>query len=346
MKAYINAIEAISPQPTFDGSLFEVGMKEYEQPRLNCLEPDYKLYINPSKLRRMPRILKMGLTAASRCISERLNPDAVIVGTGLGCVSDLEKFQMAVRDSEHLLSPSPFVNSSHNMISSQIAIAFGINGYNMTHFHGSLSFENAILDAMMLINEGSAKNVLVGGIDEITDQHFHIADNNNYWRKSHSNNKYLFEGSHTGTLMGEGAVFLMLGAEPTDDNAVKITGTHTITDKKNNSHKILNDCLKTVKCSQNDIDTLILGCNGDAENDRLYEDVKNGLNQTNILYYKHLCGEYNTSTAFATWLAANILKKQNIPDFVINRKYSNSMSKLAIFNHSRGTEYGFLLLEK
>ena len=32
-----------------------------------------------------------------------------------------------------------------------------------------------------------------------------------------------------------------------------------------------------------------------------------------IAGYKHLCGEYPTSAAFALWLAANILKTGTIP---------------------------------
>lgn len=346
MKAYINAIGAITPQHTFDGSFFEHGFDEYNQPQLCCIEPDYKEFINPVKLRRMPRILKMGLGAASICTCHSTQPDAIIVGTGLGCLADLEKFQASVKnDGEQLLSPTPFVNSSHNMISSQIAIALGCHGYNMTHFHASLSFENALLDALMLLEAGDAENVLVGGIDEITEQHFQIAGNNGHWRKNNFGNSHLFEGQHPGTLMGEGAVFFMLGAEPTSNNAIKITGTHTLTCSNTDSSKALSRCLETLNLTLANIDTLILGRNGDSENDHIYNSLDNNP-QTNTIYYKHLCGEYPTAPAFALWLGANILQRQTIPEFTINRRSNNSIiNRIAICN-SNTTEHGVMVIER
>ena len=345
MKAYINAIGAITPQHTFDGSFFEQGFDEYSQPQLHCIEPDYKEFINPTKLRRMPRILKMGLGAATICTSQSTQPDAIIVGTGLGCLADLEKFQASVKnDGEQLLSPTPFVNSSHNMISSQIAIALGCHGYNMTHFHASLSFENALLDAMMLLETGDAENVLVGGIDEITEQHFQIAGNNGHWRKNNFSNSHLFEGQYPGTLMGEGAIFFMLGAKPASANSIKITGTHTLTCNKIDSGEALSRCLRMLNLALADIDTLILGRNGDSENDHLYNSLVNKP-QTNTIYYKHLCGEYPTAPAFALWLGANILQRQTVPAFTIKHSNNNVINRIAICN-SNTTEHGAMVIER
>ena len=345
MKAYINAHGIISPQRTFDGAFFENGLEEYTQPQMHCIEPDYKEFINPAKLRRMSRILKMGLGAASLCVQRGTQPDAIVIGSGFGCLADLEKFQYAMKaENEQLLSPTPFVNSSHNMISSQIAIALGCNGYNMTHFHAALSFENALLDTLMLLNSGDAQNVLVGGIDEITEQLFSITDKLNIWRKDNCSNKNLFEGTHRGTLMGEGAAFFIIGTKPDNGNPVQITGTHTFIDGNADIVSEAADFLGTLNLTIADIDTMILGRNGDAENDCVYDALENCC-QANIVHYKHLCGEYRTSSAFAMWLGANILQRQQIPQCAIKRKSGkNNYSNILIYNHLNSTEHAFTVL--
>lgn len=347
MKAYINAHGIISPQRTFNGAFFENGPEEYNQPQMHCIEPDYKEFINPAKLRRMSRILKMGLGAASLCVQRGTQPDAIILGTGFGCLADLEKFQYAMKaENEQLLSPTPFVNSSHNMISSQIAIALRCNGYNMTHFHAALSFENAVQDAMMLIAENEAQNVLVGGIDEITEQLFSITDKLDIWRKDNYNNMNLFKSTHRGTLMGEGAAFFMIGSKPTDGNSAQIIGTHTFIDSNADIVSEAADFLGTLNLTLADIDTMILGRNGDAENDCVYDALEN-CGQANIVHYKHLCGEYRTSSAFAMWLGANILQRQQIPQCAIKRQSGkNSYSNILIYNHLNGTEHAFMVLSK
>lgn len=345
MKAYINAHGIISPQRTFDGAFLENGPEEYTQPQMHCIEPDYKEFINPAKLRRMSRILKMGIGAASLCVQRGTQPDAIVIGTGFGCLADLEKFQYAMKaENEQLLSPTPFVNSSHNMISSQIAIALGCNGYNMTHFHAAMSFENALLDTLMLLNSGDAQNVLVGGIDEITEQLFSITNKLNIWRKNNYNNTSLFNGTHHGTLMGEGAAFFMLGSEPGNGNSTQIVGTRTLIDSKADIVSEAADFLETLNLTLTDIDTMILGRNGDAENDCVYDALEN-CTQANIVHYKHLCGEYRTSSAFAMWLGANILQRQQIPQCALKRKNGkNSYNNILIYNHLNGTEHAFTVL--
>ena len=118
------------------------------------LNPIIKTLINPILLRRMPRILKMGLAAAQLCINRSggINPDGIIVGTGLGCLDNLEKFLMEVIDNqEHITSVLPFINSTHNAVAAQISMLLKNQNYNVTYCHRGFSFESALLDAMMLI---------------------------------------------------------------------------------------------------------------------------------------------------------------------------------------------------
>ena len=77
-----------------------------------------------------------------------------------------------------------------------------------------------------------------------------------------------------------------------------------------------------------DIDVVITGKNGDLKNDQVYTKLNLSLLRNSALAnYKHLCGEYPTSSAFALWLASNILKKQEVPPLVKERKIKNSPPK-------------------
>ncbi len=348
MKAYINSVGVISPQPTFGGSFLAEGMTEYDQQVLHCIEPDYKTVIDPVKLRRMSRILKMGLGASGVCMQRSgVKPDAVVVGTGLACLNDLEKFFFSVKnENEQFLSPIPFINSSHNMISSQIAIANKLNGYNMTYIHNALSFENALLDALMQINEGSAQNVLLGGIDECTEQLHTMTENQNCWRKDRFLNTSLFDDDLPGTLFGEGSAFFMLGDKLTDGSLANVVSALAVVKRDIDIKVEVEALLERSNLSLGDIDTIVVGRNGDNRTDSLYEPLENLLPLANVVCYKHLCGEYLTSSAFAMWLSANMLHNGQIPQFAIRRRgLSSNVSRVLIYNQYAGVEHSFILIE-
>ena len=73
------------------------------------------------------------------------------------------------REGESGLSPTAFMQSTHNTIGSMVAIALGCHGYNCTYSQDGVSFESALLDAVMQLESGEAGNSLVGAHDEITD---------------------------------------------------------------------------------------------------------------------------------------------------------------------------------
>ncbi|MFK5108730.1 hypothetical protein ACI394_29855, partial [Klebsiella pneumoniae] len=67
---YIQGIGAISPQATFDASLFLEEPIHYQENLLKCVLPDFKQYIHPVQLRRMSRILRIGMSAAKICMQD------------------------------------------------------------------------------------------------------------------------------------------------------------------------------------------------------------------------------------------------------------------------------------
>lgn len=353
MQAYINSISLISPQLTYDGSFLGHPLVNEKTCVMNCVEPVYKEFISPIALRRMSHIVKLGLAASAICMRQLpdVRPDAVIVGTGWACLTNLEKFAYSVEElQEEALPPTPFINSSNNTISAQIAIQNKLTGYNITYCGHFLSFENALSDALLSISEGK-KNVLVGGIDERTDDNFTICAMADYWRHEPVCNLDLFEGSHVGTLNGEGAGFFILGHEKCEQTMARLTGVHTLLLPNATADEVeceLDDFLQKHHLQKADIDLFVLGRNGDCTFDFHYDQLEAHLpDDSYIAYYKHLCGDSATSTSFALWVAAQVAASQTLPDSLLFRKGSRSdFRRILIYNQAFGKEFSFILVEK
>ncbi len=302
----------------------------------------------------MPRILKMGLATAQLCINRAggISPDGIIVGTGLGCLDNLEKFLMEVLDNkEHITSVLPFINATHNAVAAQVAMLLKNHNYNVTYCHRGFSFESALQDALMLLGENQANNVLVGGIDECTNDFIHLHNYLGYWKEPLNNLKLLSEKS-AGTIAGEGSAFFMLTAiASTGDHRVDIEGVHTFfTPSEPNPAEIEKEIdlfLQSIQVEKRDIDGVMLGFNGDDRYDNTYYALVNGYfsQRTDFMYYKHLCGEYYTSSAFALWLGSVVLNNRQIPDVIrINNGSHGSLRNLLIYNQVKHAEHSLIFL--
>ncbi|MCL2041877.1 MAG: beta-ketoacyl synthase chain length factor [Bacteroidales bacterium] len=314
---YINAIGLIAPQGTIEDGHFA------------CVEPVYKELINPVQLRRMSRILKMGLGASSICVNNlsEAKIDAIIVGTGLACIVDLEKFLVSVLDeNEQGLSPIPFINSSHNTVAAQIAMMHKITGYSNTYCHRGASFESALLDALMLLGEGEAQHVLVGGIDEYS-QHYQLMINEERKMKD--------------AVIGEGAAFFILEKERRENSFAELKGVHSFLmkddDFNNNDAPLIkteiSSFLQKHALDMADIDLFVSGKNGNCITDGIYDILERDcFPHAETLYYKHLCGEYMTATGFALDMAARQLKGQK-------------EKRALIYNHYNYINHSLILLQ-
>lgn len=128
-----------------------------------------KEFVQPMEARRMGKLLKAATIASQQAlnIAGIECPDAIITATSLGMLETSEKFLNAmIVDGEEALSPTLFMQSTHNTIGSAIAIRNKCNGYNITYTQGAKSFDWAMQDAIRLIEEGEANTVLVGSYDE------------------------------------------------------------------------------------------------------------------------------------------------------------------------------------
>jgi len=353
MRAFIKSSGVISPQLTHNITAFPEQLHEVNDNRLACLEPDYRNLINPLLLRRMPRILKMGLAASQLCITRAGNviPDGIIVGTGLGCLDNLEKFLMdVINNNEHVTSVLPFINSTHNAVAAQISLLLKNHNYNITYCHRGFSFESAIQDAMMLIGEKQAENVLVGGIDECTTDFLLLHSYLNAWKKPLSNLELLSD-KNPGTIAGEGSAFFMLSGqmEPLE-NGVVIEDVHTFFTPEGADLKVItseiSQFLENQNLSVHDLQGVLLGINGDPDHDDcFYALLREYFHNQTALYYKHLCGEYYTSSAFALWLGSVILGESQIPrGITLKTDIAQPIKNLLIYNQINNSEHSLIFL--
>ena len=91
---FIRATGNISPQNSFGHQPLLAEPVMYTGNRLACAEPDYKNFIDVKMIRRMSRIIRMGVAAATECLQEAgiSQPDAIITGTAYGCLEDTGVF--------------------------------------------------------------------------------------------------------------------------------------------------------------------------------------------------------------------------------------------------------------
>ena len=128
-------------------------------------------YVKPMEARRMGKLMKASLLSSLKALREAGVdcPDAIITGTALGIWETSEALLLQMKEEgEVMLSPTNFMQSTHNTISSNIAIRLGCHGYNVTYTQSDDSLEWALRDARLLLQSGRYKTVLVGCHDETT----------------------------------------------------------------------------------------------------------------------------------------------------------------------------------
>ncbi|MEX0810684.1 MAG: beta-ketoacyl synthase chain length factor [Chitinophagales bacterium] len=347
---YINGSACISPQPTFE-EVFPFTPIEKVSNHILIEKPEYKKYISPIRLRRMKHIVRMGIATANRALKEAgiSNPDAIISGTAMGCLEDTEKFLTSILENkEELLNPTAFIQSTHNTVGGQIALLNKCMNYNFTYAHRGFSYENALFDALMMLGEGTAENVLVGAVDEATHNYFLTTGRLGYWKKdTEVNNLNLLNHDSSGSILGEGAAFFVLSNKKSDHSKAIFKGAQliykpeAITEVSDKANLLL----KNAGLEFSDIDLLLCGLNGDNRQDHLYYEMAANLGIDTIGYFKHLCGEYHSVGAFANWLAAKMLQHNTVPEYVIHKgKVIPQVKNILIYNHYYAQNHSLILM--
>lgn len=335
---YIYSAVCISAQHTFDSEGFLDDIIEISGNTAPAQYPTYKDYITPAASRRMATGVKMGVTAASKAL-EKANlkqPDAIITGTGMGCIEDTEKFlNNIIANDEAFLTPTAFIQSTHNTMGAQIALGLKCKAYNNTYVHAALSFESSLLDAQLLLQQEEAAHILVGSVDELGKEIINSV-------------RMMEDADATGIKVpfSEGASFFVLSSE-VKENAIQLVDLEVCSTA---SEEIIQENLKYFlernAMKSSNVDVIILGRNGDIF-DRYYDAVGTLFNDASQLHYKHLSGEFYTASPFGLWTAFEILSRQEIPKTLIYKESDKSeINTILLYNQFKGRDHSFILLKR
>lgn len=348
---YINSAGCISVQDTLNANFFDNLKPENSVQVLKAIEPNYKEYIPPAMSRRMSKTVKMSSVASTKALQEAgiEKPDAIIVGTGMGCSQDSEKFlKNVLENNEEFLTPTFFIQSTHNTVSGQIALGLQCHGYNFTYVNSSSSLEFSMLDTKLQILDGEAESVLVGSTDEQTERTMKLYKLNNFIKKEENLPADFLNSKTEGVIWGEGSSFFVLSKEKTETSYALLEDIQIInTLELKETQKFIEDFLAKNNLSNDEIDAVILGYSGDSESDGYYKNASEIFQNSALLYYKHLSGEFNTASGFSTFMACNILKIQKIPEvMMINDIKKEGIRNVLLYNHLGGSDHSLVLLEK
>lgn len=302
---YIYSASQISVQSALTDEWFDSPVA-IDEPYRRSVDPDFKTYIPPLEARRMGKILKRAIVTSMSALENSgcEKVDAIITGTGLGCIENTEFFLDALsRDGEQLLKPTYFMQSTHNTISSLVGIKMKCNGYNITYAHKELSFESAMYDAWLQFRLRMIDSALVGGHDEMTPSYFKLLEKAGYLGQQSE-------------LAVETAVSFVIGSKPKDKHLCRFGGIRMMycPDKEEIARQ-LHELLDSANIPMSDVSGVLTSMNGNAEHDAYISKLCGNLfPDIPLLRYKHLFGESYTASGLGLYVAATCLSKGRIPE--------------------------------
>ena len=346
---YINSASCISVQDTLNKNFFQDLKPENSNQIIKAIEPNYKEFIPPAMIRRMSKTVKMSSVASQHALKEAglERPDAIIVGTGMGCSQDSEKFLKNVIDNrEEFLTPTYFIQSTHNTVAGQIALALQCHAYNFTYVNTSSALEFSFLDAKLQLQDDEAENVLVGSTDEQTERTMELYKLHHIIKKAEDLPFDILDSNTKGVMWGEGSCFFVLGKTQKESSYAQLKDIQIINKlDQEDTQNFINVFLIKNNLKAEDVDAVILGFSGDSESDRYYTKATEVFPESALLYYKHLSGEFNTASGFSTFMACHILKNQHIPEVMKIRKIKKEgIKNILLYNHLLGDDHSLVLL--
>jgi 3-oxoacyl-(acyl-carrier-protein) synthase len=344
MSVYIQSAKQISAQKPLSDEWFDNPIY-YNERRVPTINPDFAPHFSGLSARRMCVLLKRAILLSRLTLKEAAveMPDAIISGTGLGCVDNTENFLHSIMDNgEQFLQPTYFMQSTHNILSSTVAIDMKCHGYNNTFVHRGVSFENALLDAMMQVEQKRAQTVLVGGYDELTDDYYQFFDRIGIW------DFVMGDSPKKRCFAGEAAVSMVLSNTRNEQSICEINDVILMHKPIHEQlQEALDAILEKAGCTLSDIDAVVTGLNTHVENDKIYYEAADRLFRgTPVLQYRHLFGESCSSSAIGVYVALTCLHKGYAPAFLSADKEVDisGIKRILVYNHYRNKSHSFILL--
>jgi len=344
MDLYINSAGIISGAGNNmqGGSLS--GKPEYNTQALFSIEPDYKEYIPIMQLRRMSKAVRMGVVAAKTAMQNAgiEKPCAFSVGTAFGCLQDTEAFLSKLIDQdEQMLTPTSFIQSTHNTVSGQIALLAACNGHNLTFVQRGHSFEHAFINAGLYLKEHPGENMLVGGIDEMTANSIKALQLAGVYTKENLTAEDVLNGNNDAAVGGEGAAFFSVTRQPMSGKFIRIKEL----DIFKADEAVALEKVKQFAAKHSDVDVILSGANGNAKYAEFYKRVKTEIfPHAAHAMFKHCSGDYPVAGSFALGMLFEAVIKGGLPEFVYTEKAPTQLKNIALVNNF-GSYYSCWLLE-
>lgn len=342
---YINGIGHVSIQDqSYD--VFDPAAKAEINAFNHARHPSYKNLIAPAMLRRMSSSVKMGIFSADQALNEANihSVDAIVVGTGLGCIQDSEKFLEALyQNEEQYLTPTSFIQSTHNTVAAQIALHLKSKAYNFTYVNGISSFESALLDVLLQVESNQATQAIVGGVDEIAPYTYSMFELVERAKRKDSSLDFLTPTTN-GAPLSEGATFFALSSEKSTGSYARVVDV-AISNRVTDEQQFLTELLTKNNLSIGQLDLVLLGLDADAKHISAWRNTMNLFEATRQGYYQHLSGHYDTASAYGLKLAAEIIKNQGIPAAVsIGESSDKEVKHILLINHHNLQYYSAILI--
>ena len=338
---FIHQSSCISPQSTF-GNIDLDTLIAPENNILKVVEPKYE-NIPLNILRRMGKAVRIGVGAALPLIEKANKLDGIIIGSANGGTEDCVKFlNQIIEYDEGRLTPTNFVQSTPNAIAAQIGLTTANKGYNITHVHRGLAFENALLDAMMILKENRDARYLLGGVDEVSSYNYNLERLDGWYKKEKVTGIDLYDSKTAGSIAGEGSAMFVVSYEHAGSflevKAIKMLHTK-------DSGEVAAQLKQFIDINGKH-DSWLCGENGDARVQPFYKACENNLEDDIIkLHFKHFTGEHPSTTALALWLANRFFETKKIPShFFKSNPSEKPIDSILLYNTGKGEQHSFLSL--
>ena len=333
MKPRIISYAAISTQQPLDGSFFN-DPKPCLEPYCRAVEADYRNFIPMPVSRRMGAVLKRAVATTVTALERAgvKDPEAIVFGTGLGCIENTEKFLTAMVDNgESCLQPTHFINSTHNTIASQVATFLKCHGYNSTYAHLGISFESALMDVLMQFELGGIRSAVAGAHDEMTPTYHKLFDKVDYWLAPMGECAVSFVLSDEGDGCTLADVDLAYGSSPLEA-AGRAAGF-----------------LRRNGVGIGDIGCVITGRNGDVRFDGSYDLFLDGLfdERPAEVNYKHVFGESFCAGAYGMMLGVESMRSGHVPSMYLRgERHPSGLDNILLINSFKDLDWSLILLRK
>jgi 3-oxoacyl-[acyl-carrier-protein] synthase II len=346
--------------------LFDTGMT---RAKLGAEVPSFQpdSILGPKGLRLLDRITKLGLCAAKLALDDsglaitEDTADAVgiVLGTTYGSMSSrMDYYLEAIQQGPRSVNPALFPNTIANSPASQIAIRFGIRGFNTTLSTGFTSAIEAALQGARFIAENRAKAVLVGGVEELSPLTLLAFERTGMLSSQSERRQEIcapYDARRNGAVLGEGAALLLLeDMESARSRGARIyaefLGGAAVTDPKafyryrirgGYGARCIRDALAQSLTTPGEIDYVAAGANshpvGDAAEARsLWEALDGGQRPIIASASKSMLGETFSASGGLQMAAALLSLEQGVIPPTIHHEQPDSHCPLdCVPNQSR-----------